>query len=165
MVDFAGGTRDVYVDFNQLTLRITLEALFGFSVAPGAKSAAAPARPPLMAADALNYSLSDHSSSSSQAARTSLATTDAEVIVAAVAKAFEFFTRRAGSGLMLPEWLPTLDNLGERWAEAEAEAETVSPPYLKVGNGNLAFSNCLTRNGVFTTAMQSLQQRCSSLIR
>jgi hypothetical protein len=41
-----------------------------------------------------------------------LATTDAEVIVAAVAKAFEFFTRRAGSGLMLPEWLPTLDNLG-----------------------------------------------------
>eukprot|EP00198_Chlamydomonas_reinhardtii_P000787 XP_001690122.1 cytochrome P450 [Chlamydomonas reinhardtii] len=67
----AGGTRDVYADFNELTLQVTLEALFGFGSADE----------------------------------------DAAQIVAAVEKAFTFFTQRAATGFVIPEWLPTWDNL------------------------------------------------------
>ena len=77
----AGGSRDVYADFNQLTLEITLEALFGFVVEDEASHVG--------------------SQGSGQAAE----------IVQAVETAFEFFTKRAGSGLILPEWVPTLDNI------------------------------------------------------
>lgn len=66
-----GGIRDVYADFNDLTLQITLRALFSTSL--------------------------DESTSTQ--------------VVNAVERAFDFFSRRGTSSLVIPEWVPTLDNL------------------------------------------------------
>lgn len=76
----------MYADFNRLTLEITLEALFGFTV----------------------DRVSDNDSGRAATAPTSSSERmQAQAIVAAVAKAFEFFTRRAGSAFVLPEWVST----------------------------------------------------------
>lgn len=88
----------MYADFNELTLRITLEALFGFSTQPS------------------NPNSSGSSSSHATGAD------DAAAVVSAVATAFEFFTRRAGSGMVLPEWLPTWDNLQFNAAVSQLDA-------------------------------------------
>ncbi|KAG2448545.1 hypothetical protein HYH02_006436 [Chlamydomonas schloesseri] len=94
----AGGTRDVYADFNELTLQVTLEALFGFGSAErkqqqdGGGAAAVAAAP----------SFASSAAASSE---------DAAQIVSAVEKAFTFFTQRAATGFVIPEWLPTWDNL------------------------------------------------------
>ncbi|KAL6746717.1 cytochrome P450 [Haematococcus lacustris] len=94
-----GGVRDVYLDFNQLTLCITLEALFGLAPTSTAQSAFDPDQP--------------HQAEAQPQLGSAGGSTppDTELVVAAVAKAFEFFTKRAGAGLLLPEWLPTWDNL------------------------------------------------------
>ena len=140
----------MYADFNELTLRVTLEALFGFesphatptlssgisaaaattasSFSNGAGAAAAIA----IAAstrDTTTYASMGGGGSSSAAtavapaqplaaftpsdrnANAMAAADAAEEIVGAVGRAFEFFTRRAGSAFVLPEWVPTLDNL------------------------------------------------------
>ncbi len=81
----------MYADFGELTLRVTLEALFGFE--------------------------------SGSTSTTSSNADASEQIVAAVARAFEFFTRRAGSAFVLPEWVPTLDNL--EFASAVQQLDTV----------------------------------------
>ncbi|KAJ9518522.1 hypothetical protein QJQ45_018571 [Haematococcus lacustris] len=94
-----GGVRDVYLDFNQLTLCITLEALFGLAPTSTAQSASDPDQPHQAEAQPQLGSAGGSPPP------------DTELVVAAVAKAFEFFTKRAGAGLLLPEWLPTWDNL------------------------------------------------------
>jgi cytochrome P450 len=76
------GVRDVYADFNQLTLNITLSALFSIRS---------------------DY---DGSSSSNRAA----------VIVAAVEKAFGYFAARGATAMVVPEWVPTPDNVAFREA-------------------------------------------------
>ena len=69
-----GEERDVYADFNTLTLNVTLEAIFGQK---------------------------DESQDS--------ATTTS--VVEAVERVFEYFTKMAGSTFVLPEWVPTPDNI------------------------------------------------------
>ncbi|EFJ44932.1 hypothetical protein VOLCADRAFT_82539 [Volvox carteri f. nagariensis] len=69
----AGGTRDVYADFNELTLRVTLEALFGFVTTKQQhhdQQRLAASEPPLFAS-----------------------------------------SLKAATGFIIPEWLPTWDNL------------------------------------------------------
>ena len=88
-----GGVRDVYADFNQLTLEITLEALFGFTAGEVEDPPPSPG------------------SGRSGSARESRGQQQAAEIVRAVERAFEFFTKRAGSAMVLPEWVPTLDNI------------------------------------------------------
>ena len=75
-----GRVYDVYADFNTLTLEITLEALFGFTLEP-----AGPLRSP-------DFGLQPSMRVSSN--------DQAKQIVQAVEKAFEFFTKRAGSALV-----------------------------------------------------------------
>jgi hypothetical protein len=82
------GVRDVYADFNQLTLNITLSALFSMSTADD-----------------------DDSSSSSSSSRR------AAVIVAAVEKAFSYFAARGATAMVVPEWVPTPDNVAFRWVQ------------------------------------------------
>ncbi len=123
----AGQTRDVYVDFNQLTLQVTLDALFGCSLG-GADSAVAAAEAgadggggtALQAADAQGSAADDAWTSPSSSSSSS---PEAERIVTAIAKAFHFFTRRAGAAMLLPEWLPTWDNL--EFASAVAQLDKV----------------------------------------
>ena len=87
----AGEVRDVYVDFNTLTLEVTLEALFGFQIeSPGSNGS--------------NTNGGGRRTGAEEAAQ-------ARQIVEAVERAFEFFSRRAGSAFTLPEWVPTPDNL------------------------------------------------------
>ncbi|GLI60636.1 hypothetical protein VaNZ11_002833 [Volvox africanus] len=92
----SGGYRDVYMDFNELTLRVTLEALFGFRAGEQQSSSISPSSP------AAHIAPSQSPSTSSE---------EAQQIVAAVEKAFMFFTQRAATGFVIPEWLPTWDNL------------------------------------------------------
>jgi len=99
-----GGTRDVYADFNALTLEITLEALFGFEM------------------DRTGGGGSGGGGSSAGGGTSPTECARADAIVGAVAKAFEFFTRRAGSAFTLPEWVPTLDNLEFGAAVAQLDA-------------------------------------------
>jgi len=66
------GVRDVYADFNDLSLTIVVSALFGSTV--------------------------DRKD-------------DLREIRDAIADAFEFFAKRAGGGMAVPEWVPTQDNL------------------------------------------------------
>ncbi|GLC37963.1 hypothetical protein PLESTF_000605900 [Pleodorina starrii] len=103
-----GGTRDVYADFNELTLRVTLEALFGFvdterrQPLPAAAAAAGPSP---------TYGTSGAAAASASAAGGTTSSEEAQAIVGAVEKAFTFFTQRAATGFVIPEWLPTWDNL------------------------------------------------------
>jgi cytochrome P450 len=78
----SAGVRDVYADFNTLTLNITLAALFSIRD---------------------DYSNSNSSSSSSNSR--------AAVIVAAVEKAFSYFAARGATAMVVPEWVPTPDNV------------------------------------------------------
>lgn len=98
----AGHIRDVYADFNELTLQITLKALFGCSLDDDDGDV-----------NTVRTHLDDDSGGGSNKSRGVHVggSADAAAIVGAVEKAFEFFTRRAGAGMMLPEWLPTWDNL------------------------------------------------------
>jgi len=68
-----GAVRDVYSDFNELTLRITLSALFGSS--------------------------EDLSSSA------------AKEVIESIKQAFEFFSRRSITAFIIPESVPTPENL------------------------------------------------------
>ena len=74
--------RDVYADFNDLTLDIVATALFGSDMM-----------------------------SPTNATRTSL--------VASVAEAFEFFGKRSATGFIIPEWVPTPDNIKYNHAVAK----------------------------------------------
>lgn len=67
----SGGVRDVYADFNELTMEIVASALFG--------------------ADERSEGMAQ--------------------VGAAITQAFQFFTRRATSMFIVPEWVPTFDNL------------------------------------------------------
>jgi len=66
-----GGVRDVYADFNELTVEIVASALFG--AAEGSD--------------------------------------DMAQVGPAITQAFQFFTRRATSMFIVPEWVPTFDNI------------------------------------------------------
>jgi cytochrome P450 len=77
----SAGVRDVYADFNTLTLNITLSALFSIRN---------------------DYTSSNGSSSSSSRAA---------VIVAAVEKAFSYFAARGATAMVVPEWVPTPNNV------------------------------------------------------
>jgi cytochrome P450 len=68
-----GAVRDVYSDFNELTLRITLSALFGSSE--------------------------------------DLSSIAAKEVTDSIQLAFEFFSRRSATGFIIPESVPTPDNL------------------------------------------------------
>ncbi|GIL91069.1 hypothetical protein Vretimale_9498 [Volvox reticuliferus] len=92
----SGGSRDVYADFNELTLRVTLKALFGFGAGEQQSPSISPSSP------TAHIAPSPSSSTSSE---------EAQQIVAAVEKAFMFFTQRAATGFVIPEWFPTWDNL------------------------------------------------------
>jgi cytochrome P450 len=81
----------VYADFNQLTLNITLAALFSIR------------------SDYDNPS----TSSSNRAA----------VIVAAVEQAFTYFAARGATAMVVPEWVPTPDNVAFR--EAVQQLDTL----------------------------------------
>lgn len=67
-----GAVRDVYSDFNELTLRITLSALFG---------------------------------------EDSLSSSVAKEVIDSIKQAFEFFSRRSITAFIIPESVPTPDNL------------------------------------------------------
>ena len=100
----AGGVRDVYVDYNELTLNITLAALFGISTAgQGDESAASMA----------TAGATSSSSRKLKAAgmRGTNAANDAGMIVESVEKAFTYFTNRGAAALALPEWVPLPDNV------------------------------------------------------
>lgn len=68
-----GAVRDVYSDFNELTLRITLSALFGSSE--------------------------------------NLSSSAAKEVTDSIQQAFEFFSRRSITSFIIPESVPTPDNL------------------------------------------------------
>jgi cytochrome P450 len=76
-----GAIRDVYADFNELTLRITLSALFGADVD----------------------------------------STAASNVTSSIREAFEHFARRAATAFVVPEAVPTPDNL--RFAAAVARLD------------------------------------------
>lgn len=77
--------RDVYEDFNALTLRVTMAALFG---------------------------VDSGSSAAGGGGGGSGVEVDAGAIVACVQRAFAYFAQRgAGPGMLIPEWLPTSDNI------------------------------------------------------
>ncbi|KAG2496159.1 hypothetical protein HYH03_005761 [Edaphochlamys debaryana] len=112
-----GGVRDVYADFNELTLQVTLEALFGFGADTDGRQRRAAAREQGAGSGAGSAttpgpaSTSSSTSSASSTSSSSASSEDAQQIVAAVEKAFMFFTQRAATGFVIPEWLPTWDNL------------------------------------------------------
>jgi cytochrome P450 len=80
------GVIDVYEEFNKLTLNITLAALFGLSGSEGGGSSG---------------SSGGGGNSGGVAARA----------VAAVERAFAFFASRGAAAMVVPEWVPTPDNL------------------------------------------------------
>jgi cytochrome P450 len=85
--------RDVYADFNQLTLNITLAALFGLK-------------------DSSSYTSSSSTGSSSSSSSRQL--TDSETaarVVSAVERAFTYFAARGATAMVVPEWVPTPDNV------------------------------------------------------
>lgn len=84
------GVRDVYADFNQLTLNITLAALFSIR--------------------------SDYDKPSTRSSNR------AAVIVAAVEKAFSYFAARGATAMVVPEWVPTPDNVAFREAVQQLDA-------------------------------------------
>ena len=108
----------MYADFNKLTLEIALEALFGFTVAAaggeqqqqGAGGSAGQQGPGKIGGPRQG-ARGAPSAAGRTGSRPHLEADQAAEIVRAVEKAFEFFTKRAGSAMMLPEWVPTLDNL------------------------------------------------------
>jgi cytochrome P450 len=86
------GVVDVYAEFNRLTLNITLAALFGLSdggSAPG----------------------SGGSSGGSVGGSGSESGDVAGRVVSAVERAFAFFASRGAAAMVVPEWVPTPDNL------------------------------------------------------
>ncbi|KAI8472926.1 MAG: cytochrome P450 [Monoraphidium minutum] len=80
-----GGVVDVYAEFNKLTLNITLAALFGLSADDEAEAAGGRGA----------------AAGGGVAAR----------VVAAVERAFAFFANRGAAAMVVPEWVPTPDNL------------------------------------------------------
>ncbi|CAK0782573.1 hypothetical protein CVIRNUC_005785 [Coccomyxa viridis] len=80
------GRRDVYKDFNALTLQVTTQALFGDD---------------LPAAEGLR-------------------------VTGAIQRAFEYFAGRAALGFIIPEWLPTPDNLQYREAVQQLDSAVYS---------------------------------------
>jgi cytochrome P450 len=103
-------TRDVYADYNELTLNITLAALFGIS-STGHAGHVTRSTGGVGTTTPTTYS----SSSSAQVAAGSVSTTDsgsdARMIVESVEKAFTYFTNRGAAALALPEWVPLPDNV------------------------------------------------------
>jgi len=93
------GLLDVYAEFNKLTLSITLAALFGLSEGSGDAPAAAASQTTTPSSRTAAGSSSNGSSST--AAR----------VVAAVERAFAFFANRGAAAMVVPEWVPTPDNL------------------------------------------------------
>lgn len=110
-----GGTRDVYVDFNELTLRVTQEALFGIraeevptrrqpmqptaaltSPRPSAHTYASETLPGVSVPASTPAAATTVAAVSSNSASHSYGTSseEAQQIVAAVQKAFTFFTQR-----------------------------------------------------------------------
>ena len=117
-----GQVRDVYADFNTLTLEVTLEALFGFAISPpsppqrGQTHNSGTQRQPPQHSLATSSTPTDGNGHASHSRNSknrtgSIEERQASQIVGAVQRAFEFFSRRAGSAFTLPEWVPTLDNL------------------------------------------------------
>jgi cytochrome P450 len=89
------GVRDVYADFNQLTLNITLAALFGLK-------------------DDNSYGSSSSSSEAVGSSSGSSKLTDSETaerVVSAVERAFTYFAARGATAMVVPEWVPTPDNV------------------------------------------------------
>jgi cytochrome P450 len=89
--------RDVYADFNQLTLNITLAALFGLK-------------------DTSSYTTSSSSANagSSSSNGSSKRLTDSETaarVVSAVERAFTYFAARGATAMVVPEWVPTPNNV------------------------------------------------------
>jgi cytochrome P450 len=99
-----GTTRDVYPDFNVLTLAITLEALFGGGAGSGAESVGG-----------------EGGGAASSAAADLHAATGAE-LTTAIGAAFEHFARRGAAAFFLPEQVPTPDNLHFGAAVARLDA-------------------------------------------
>jgi cytochrome P450 len=99
-----GTTRDVYPDFNALTLAITLEALFGGGAGSGAESVGG-----------------EGGGAASLAAADLHAAAGAE-LTAAIGAAFEHFARRGAAAFFLPEQVPTPDNLRFGAAVARLDA-------------------------------------------
>lgn len=89
-----GGAVDVYQEFNKLTLNITLSALFGISTDYGSDGSSV-----------------GGGGSGALAAR----------VVAAVERAFAFFAGRGAAAMVVPEWVPTPDNLEFSRAVAELD--------------------------------------------
>jgi hypothetical protein len=90
--------RDVYADFNQLTLNITLAALFGLKDSSSYTSS----------------SSSTHAGSSSSNGSISKRLTDSQTaarVVSAVERAFTYFAARGATAMVVPEWVPTPDNV------------------------------------------------------
>lgn len=108
----------MYATFNELTLRITLDALFGFGAEGSCPHAAFAALNPTEEGNCAAAGGSDGGRGGGVAAppppstQQSSTGEEASTIIAAVELAFEFFTKRAGAGMMLPEWFPTPDNVG-----------------------------------------------------
>lgn len=128
----AGGVRDVYADFNELTLNITLAALFGInSSTQGRDSNTSSSHAAFQSASSssndssgLSMGNSTHNgktdafggsssnpSTSTRATAPGYDSTLAARIVSAVERAFRYFAARGATGFVLPEWLPTTDNV------------------------------------------------------
>lgn len=102
-----GAIRDVYADFNELTLRITLTALFG--------------------AGNLNSS-------------------DAKLVIDSIKLAFEYFSRRGASALVIPESFPTPDNI--QFNAAVAQLDEAVYGLIARRRAELAAMNSTSNGGI-----------------
>jgi cytochrome P450 len=89
--------RDVYADFNTLTLNITLAALFGLKDSSSYTSSSSTNA----GSSSSNGSISKRLTDSQTAAR----------VVSAVERAFTYFAARGATAMVVPEWVPTPDNV------------------------------------------------------
>ncbi len=87
------GVVDVYEEFNRLTLNITLAALFGLSTDDGQLD--------LGPRSNVDRSTGAEGGGGQTATR----------VVGAVERAFSFFANRGAAAMVVPEWVPTPDNL------------------------------------------------------
>lgn len=102
----SSGVRDLYADFNALTLRIALRALFGASM-HAAMSDTITCTPRLMTVGERCGMMYLHT-------RKHVITynvTCTHMCTASIETAFGFFARRAATAFITPEWLPTPDNV------------------------------------------------------
>lgn len=116
-----GGIRDVYADFNELTMEIVASALFG--AAEGSDNMAQ--------------------------------------VGPAITQAFQFFTRRATSMFIVPEWVPTFDNI--QYNSAVTGLDKVVFRLIDERRRQLASSSAPHKNDLLTRLLQATDEDGSGM--